>query len=245
MTTFSDQMLAGKTAVVTGVNGGIAGAIADALKGVGAAVVGIDLNDNSDVALDHYFPADLSQYDAVRAVAADVEQATGGVDVLVNAAAITRPGPAINIGEADWDPVLDVNAKGLFFLSQEFARGMAARGHGKIVNFASRCAYVGYEDFLSYNASKAAVVAITNTMAVELGAAGVQVNAIAPGFVMTPMTAYVKEDAELDQRLLSRIPMRRYGTPAEAANLVLFLASPASDYVTGVTVPLDGGMLVA
>ena len=243
--TFDRKMLAGRTAVVTGVNGGIAGAIAHGLIDVGATVVGIDIGPSATVEVDHYFSADLGDLAAIDEVVSEVDAATGGVDVLVNAAAITRANPVLEVRESDWDPVLDVNAKGLFFLSQGFSKGMVARGYGKIINFASRCAYVGYEDFLSYNASKAAVVAITNTMAVELGESGVRVNAIAPGFVATPMTAYVQEDEELNRRLVSRIPMRRFGTPEEAAGLVLFLASPASDYITGATVPLDGGMLVA
>lgn len=243
--TFTSDMLAGKTAVVTGVNGGIAGTIATAVAGAGARVVGIDLGAEAAVAVDDYFSADLSQHAAVEGVAARILEAVAGVDILVNAAAVTRPNPALDAAESDWDPVMDINAKGLFFLSQLFGRGMAERGYGKIVNFASRCAYVGYENFLSYNASKAAVVAITNTMAVELGGKGICVNAIAPGFVATPMTAYVQEDEVLHNKLISRIPMGRFGTPSEVANLVLFLSSPASDYVNGTTIPLDGGMLVA
>ncbi len=243
--TYTTDALTGRTAVVTGVNGGIAGAVAKALRAVGATVVGLDLGPTSAVELDHYVTADLSDHAAVLDVAARIEAEIGGVDILVNAAAVTRPGGVLEAQESDWDPVLDINSKALFFLSQQFAKGMAERGHGKIVNIASRCAYVGYENFLSYNASKAAVVAVTNTMAVELGHAGVCVNAIAPGFVMTPMTAYIKDDAELDARLMSRIPAKRYGEPGEVGDLVVFLASSASDYINGVTIPFDGGMLVA
>lgn len=243
--TFTTDMLAGRTAVVTGVNGGIAGTLARALAGVGATVVGIDIGEESKVDVDHYFRADVGAQDDIERVARDIESSVGGVDILVNAAAVARGNPVLDATESDWDPVLDVNAKGLFFLSQAFARGMVERGYGKILNFASRCAYVGYQDFVSYNASKAAVVAVTNTMAVELGGRGVRVNAIAPGFVATPMTNYVQENAELNATLISRIPMGRFGTPEEVAGLVLFLASPASDYINGVTVPLDGGMLVA
>lgn len=243
--TYAPDALAGKRVVVTGVNGGIAGAVVNALKTVGATVVGLDIAETSDVALDHYVTADLADHAAVIDVAARIEAEVGGVDILVNVAAITRPGGVLEAQESDWDPVLDINSKALFFLSQQFAKGMVERRSGKIVNIASRCAYVGYENFLSYNASKAAVVAITNTMAVELGPTGICVNAIAPGFVMTPMTAYIKDDAELDAKLMSRIPAKRYGEPSEVGDLVVFLASPASDYINGVTIPFDGGMLVA
>lgn len=236
--------LAGRVAVVTGASGGIGRAASEALVAAGAIVVGLDLKKPAG---DDFLGIELDLKDskAIEAVASRILDEMGSVDIVVNAAGTAREGDVLNADAASWDEVLDVNARGLFLISQAFARGMAGRGYGKIINFASRCAFVGYEKFVSYNASKAAVVAVTNTMAVELGGSGVCVNAIAPGFIHTPMVEYAMEDEELYGRLTSRIPRGRFGTPEEVAGLVLFLASPHSDYISGTTIPIDGGMLVA
>lgn len=239
-----DWGLEGAVAVVTGAAGGIGAPLCEAFRGAGARVIGIDREEVADVA-DDFYAADLGDPRAIAEVTSVIRETHGDVRVLVNAAGIAREGGVLEAGPEHWDPVVDVNSRGLFLLSQEFARDMAECGYGKIINFASRCAYVGHPNFTSYNASKAAVVAITNTMAVELGALGVRVNGIAPGFIKTPMIEYALEDPQIRERLLSRIPMGRFGQPDDVNGLVLFLASPYSDYVNGVTVPLDGGMLIA
>jgi 2-deoxy-D-gluconate 3-dehydrogenase len=238
--------LSGRTAVVTGVAGGIGDSIANALRGAGATVVGTDVQpaDKAPEGLDHYLQCDLSDVDAIFKLADEVNNEVGPVHILVNAGAIAREGKAEIHKAADWDAVLDVNARGTFYACQAFGKGMIERKYGKIINFSSRCGYIGYSDYISYNASKAAVNSITWTLAVEWAPHNITVNALAPGFVKTPMTEYVWSNPERLAAITSRCPMGRMAEPHEIGGAIVFFASPASDYITGTVLPFDGGMLI-
>lgn len=235
----------GRVAVVTGVAGGIGAAVADLFAQVGVTVAGIDLQKDPDLSdsLSMYVPCDLSDPQQVMTAAHNIADRLSGVDILVNAAAIAVEGDADEVPVSDWDRVVDVNARGTYLCCQEFGRGMRERRYGKIVNFSSRLAFVGYPGYLTYNVSKAAVNSITKTFAVEWAPYNITVNALAPGFVRTPMTEYVWSDPDRLRSVLDRTPLNRMAEPEEITGVVLFFASPASDFVTGTVLPVDGGML--
>jgi 2-deoxy-D-gluconate 3-dehydrogenase len=243
--------LTGRVAIVTGASRGIGRAIAVALAGAGA-----------DVALGARTAADLDQTaDAVRAlgrkaiavptdvtVAAEVERLVertvgelGGLDVLINNSGIGEPHAALDTTEEVWDRHLDVNAKGTFLCCQAAARHMLARGAGKIVNVTSIFALKGVPNYAAYSASKAAVVGLTKALAIEWARGGVQVNALAPGYVATEINAEARADPDRRAGLVRAVPARRIAEPDEIGPLVVYLASPASDYVTGSVLTFDGG----
>jgi 2-deoxy-D-gluconate 3-dehydrogenase len=165
----------------------------------------------------------------------------GRIDLLVNNAGINIPREALAITEEDWDSVLNVNLKGLFFLSQRVAREMLLTGGGKIVNMASQNGLVGYYQRAAYCSSKAAVVNLTRVLALEWAKYKILVNAVAPTFILTPLTQSTFDDPVLREDLLWRIPLGRVGQPEDVVGAVVFLASPAADLVTGHTLLVDGG----
>ncbi len=169
---------------------------------------------------------------------------SGGVDILVNNVGIIRRADLLNFGEKDWYDVININQNALFFLSQAVAAHMVKDGRrGKIVNIASMLTFQGGIRVPSYTASKSAVAGITRAMANELSPYGIQVNAIAPGYISTDNTVALRGDTKRNAEILGRIPVGRWGTPEDLAGMAVFLASSASDYVTGSIFPVDGGWL--
>jgi len=243
--------LAGKTALVTGANNGIGQAIAVALAEAGAdiALVGrsnaeetvqlIEAKGRKAISIN----ADLSSTEPLNRVVQEALQALGRIDILVNNAGIIRRDDLLDFSEADWDAVIDTNLKSLFFLSQAAARHMAERGSGKIVNIASLLTFQGGIRVPSYAAAKSGVGGVTKAMANELAIKGVQVNAIAPGYIATNNTAALQADETRNRQILERIPAGRWGRSEDIAGAAVFLASPASDYVTGHILTVDGGWL--
>jgi 2-deoxy-D-gluconate 3-dehydrogenase len=167
----------------------------------------------------------------------------GRLDILVNNAGIIRREPALEFSEQYWDDVLQINLKALFFLSQAAARVMDEQGKGKIINIASMLSFQGGILVPSYTAAKSGVAGLTRAMANEWAAKGINVNAIAPGYMATDNTAPLRADPQRSQAILSRIPVGRWGQPADLKGVAVFLASAASDYMHGAIVPVDGGWL--
>jgi 2-deoxy-D-gluconate 3-dehydrogenase len=243
--------LTGRRALITGANTGIGQAIAVALAEAGAAVALAGRSPAAETvalieakggtAVD--LRADLSSIAPVDALIADTVATLGGLDILVNNAGIIRRNDLAVFTEEDWDAVVDTNLKTLFFLSQAAARVMMAAGRGKIINIASLLSFQGGIRVPSYAAAKSGVAGLTRAMANELAPAGVQVNAIAPGYIATNNTAALQADETRNRQILERIPAGRWGRPEDIAGAAVFLASGASDYVTGHILAVDGGWL--
>ena len=244
--------LQGRVAIVTGCNTGLGQGMALALAQAGADIVGINVTAPEDTktqieALGRRFLDLRANLSDVSAIAALVEQAkalTGSVDILVNNAGIIRREDALNFTEKDWDDVVDLNLKSVFFFSQAVARQFMAQGTGgKIINIASMLSYQGGVRVPSYTASKSGVMGITRALANEWAAHGINVNAIAPGYMATDNTTALRADEARNAAILERIPAGRWGTPADVTGPVVFLASQASNYVNGYTLAVDGGWL--
>ncbi len=240
--------LDGKVALVTGANTGIGQAIAVAMAHAGAEVICAgrsSLDRTLDlIAADGLKARPLTlALDEPKAAAASL-LALGPLDILVNNAGIIRRADAIDFTEADWDDVIDVNLKAVFFLCQSFARAAFARqAGGAIVNIASLLAFQGGIRIPSYTASKHGVAGLTKGLANEWAARGINVNAIAPGYIETSNTEALRADPERSQAILDRIPAGRWGEPADIAGTAVFLASPAAKYIHGTIIPVDGGWL--
>jgi 3-oxoacyl-[acyl-carrier protein] reductase len=244
--------LAGKVAIVTGSARGIGKAIASALARHGADVVISDVDEAGARATAGEIEAlgrrslavrcDVSKRDQVEALIEGAIATLGRLDILVNNAGITRDTLLVRMSEEQWDLVLDINLKGTFFGCQAAARPMMKARAGKIVNVASITGLIGNAGQANYSASKAGVIALTRTVAKELASRNIQVNAIAPGFIETEMTRDLPEKAR--EAFLQNIPLGRAGTPEDVAELVCFLASPASSYITGQCITIDGGLTI-
>jgi 2-deoxy-D-gluconate 3-dehydrogenase len=244
--------LTGKNAIITGCNTGLGAAMAVALAEAGCGIAGVNRSEPADTrarveGTGQRFVdirADLAELDAVDSIVAAAVEAFGHIDVLVNNAGIIRRNDALEFSEADWDAVIDVNLKSVFFLSQAVARQFVRQGTGgKIINVASMLSFQGGIRVASYTASKSGVLGLTRLLANEWAAKGINVNAIAPGYMATNNTAALRNDRERNDEILARIPAGRWGTPDDLAGSVVFLASPASDYVHGHTLAVDGGWL--
>jgi 2-dehydro-3-deoxy-D-gluconate 5-dehydrogenase len=244
--------LDGKAAIVTGAARGLGRAIAVGLAEAGADVALVDVLSTEDTrkavgALGRRtigIEANLMTIDCVPEIIQKTLDAFGGIDILVNNAGIIRRAPIQEFSEKDWDDVVNVNQKTLFFLSQAAARVMISRGGGgKIINTASMLSYQGGILVPSYTASKSAVMGLTRLMANELAPHGINVNAIAPGYMATENTRPLREDSERSKAILDRIPAGRWGKPEDLQGVCVFLASAASDYMNGYTVAVDGGWL--
>ncbi|WP_275693393.1 SDR family oxidoreductase [Nocardioides sp. TF02-7] len=185
---------------------------------------------------------DVSDHDAIAGVASEV-LASHQVDILVNNAGIIDRVDTVDVPRESWEKVLDINLSGLFYLTQEFGRPMVERGYGKIVSIASLLAFQGGFRVVSYAASKHGVAGITKALANEWGPHGVQVNAIAPGYMATDNTTALREDPERSRSILERIPAGRWGRPDDIAGAAVFLASPAANYVNGHVLVVDGGWM--
>jgi len=245
--------LDGKVALVTGVGRGLGQAMAIGLAEAGADIAGLYRSRYQGTqaqveALGRRFlpvHCDLQEATVARLneVVNRVVREMGGLNVLVNNAGIIRRAPAIEFSEQDWDDVIQVNLKALFFLSQAAARAMARQGGGKIVHIASMLSFQGGILIPPYTAAKSGVAGLTRAMANEWASMGINVNAIAPGYIATDQTAPLRADAQRNPAILARIPVGRWGEPADLKGAVVFLASAASDYMHGAIVPVDGGWL--
>lgn len=249
MTRFS---LTGTRSFVTGANTGIGQASAVDLARHGSHVIAVGRS-----AMDDTLAAIAEvggRGDAIRADLGTVAGATGAfakacdrfgaIDILVNNAGIIRRADSLDFSEEDWDAVMDINLKVVFFLSQAFARARIETGKGgSIVNIASLLSFQGGIRVPSYTASKSGVAGLTQTLSNEWCARGITVNAVAPGYVVSNNTEALRADPDRNQAILDRIPMGRWADPEDIAGAVTFLASPAARYVTGITLPVDGGWL--
>lgn len=240
--------LTGKNAVVTGGASGIGRECARALASAGAQVAAVDVNlegaQETVTTIDRGFAihCDLANPDDVASMRRQVVSQMGGVDILVNCAGIIAYRRSIGaVSLEEWDQVLDVNLRGTYLACREFIEGMKARGGGRIVNFSSLAARVGgIEAGIHYVASKAALIGFTRTLAKEGGPFGITVNAVAPGIITTDPVR--RQIGGREEAYVAQIPLRRLGTSEDVANVVLFLASPLSSYITGVVLDINGGM---
>ena len=243
--------LGGKVAIVTGANTGIGQAIAVALAEAGAdvALAGRSPADETAERIRALgrgavpIEADLATTAPVQKVVDETLAAFGRLDILVNNAGIIRRADAADFSEADWDAVIDTNLKSLFFLCQVAGRHMLGRGSGKIINIASLLSFQGGIRVPSYAAAKSGVAGLTRALANEWAGRGVNVNAIAPGYIATNNTAALQADETRNRQILERIPAGRWGDPGDIAGAAVFLASSAADYVNGHVLAVDGGWL--
>lgn len=244
--------LDGRIAVVTGCNTGLGRGIAVALAQAGADIVGANRSDSAatraavEAAGRRYLDvqADLASTAGIPAIVAAAVSAFGRIDILVNNAGTIRRADALEFTERDWDDVVSVNLKSVFFLSQAVARQFVAQDSGgKIINIASMLSFQGGIRVASYTASKSGVAGLTRLLACEWAKRRINVNAIAPGYMETNNTAALRADAERNRAILARIPAERWGMPDDLAGAAVFLASAASDYVHGHVLAVDGGWL--
>jgi 2-deoxy-D-gluconate 3-dehydrogenase len=244
--------LDGKSAIVTGTARGLGQGIAIGLAEAGADVACVDILSTTDTkksiekvgrkAIE--IKADLSVLESVDKIISTTKGAFGKIDILFNNAGIIRRAPITEFSEKDWDDVININQKTLFFLSQAVAKEMIKRGKGgKIINTASMLSFQGGILVPSYTASKSAVTGLTRLMANELAPHGINVNAIAPGYMATDNTAPLRADPARNKAILDRIPAGRWGTPEDLKGIAVFLASDASSYLQGYTIAVDGGWL--
>ncbi|MDO9472162.1 MAG: 2-dehydro-3-deoxy-D-gluconate 5-dehydrogenase KduD [Caulobacter sp.] len=247
--------LTGKVALVTGANTGIGQGIAVALAGAGADIAAAGRSAPVETrtaveALGRRFvsiQADFGSTEPVQRVVDETIAGLGGLDILVNNAGIIRRQDSIDFSEDDWDAVMNTNLKTVFFLTQAAARHMLANGAqgrgGKVINIASLLSFQGGIRVPSYTASKSGLAGLTKILANEWAARGINVNAIAPGYFDTNNTEALRSDETRNRSILERIPAGRWGQPSDIGGAAVFLASGASDYVHGVTLPVDGGWL--
>ena len=243
------MLLEGKTAIVTGASGGIGKAIAIALAKEGASVA-VHFHGNEEKALlvkkeieeaggkAEVFRANVADFEECNALVKAAAKTFGSIDILVNNAGITRDKLMLSMKEADFDDVIDVNLKGVFNMMRHVYPIFAKQKSGKIVNISSVAGLMGNPGQTNYSAAKAGIIGMTKSAARELAGRGICCNAVAPGFIETDMTAKFVED----KSALDKIPLKRMGKAEEVANLVFFLASPMSDYITGEVIRCDGGM---
>ncbi|WP_428543216.1 3-oxoacyl-ACP reductase FabG [Profundibacter sp.] len=239
--------LEGKTALVTGASGGIGGAIAKALHGAGATVAlsGTRVEPLETLAAElgeraHVLPCNLSDAEAVEALPKQAIEAMGGLDILVNNAGITRDNLFMRMKDEDWDAVININLTSTMRLCRGVMRPMMKARWGRIINISSIVATTGNPGQANYTAAKAGMIAMGKSIAQEVASRGITVNAVAPGFIATPMTDALNDDQK--DVINKQIPAGRMGTPDEIAAAVLYLASEEAGYVTGATLHVNGGM---
>jgi 2-dehydro-3-deoxy-D-gluconate 5-dehydrogenase len=244
--------LSGKVAVVTGANTGIGQAIAVALARAGADIVAVGRTSPADTRASveatgrrfHEVQADLAVAGRSGEVIAEALRLAGRIDILINNAGIIRRADALDFTEADWDDVMNVNLKGTFFLAQAAAREMVRAGRGgRIINIASMLSFQGGIRVASYTASKSGIAGLTRLLANEWASKGINVNAIAPGYVATNNTTALRADENRSREILARIPAGRWAKPEDIAGAAVFLSSAAAEYIHGAVIPVDGGWL--
>jgi 2-dehydro-3-deoxy-D-gluconate 5-dehydrogenase len=251
---FPSTRVDGKVAIITGTGSGIGQAAALALAAAGARIVLTELPGRTDAAETTarmarddagaetlVLPLDVTNRGQIDELVTSAIARFGQIDILVNNAGVNVPKLALDVTEEDWDRVLDINLKGLFFTTQAVGRTMVERKAGKIINIASQMGVVGYWKRAAYCSSKAGVVNLTRVLAFEWAQYGIRVNAIGPTFVETPLTRPMFEDQAFREDVMGRIPLGRLATPEDIACAVVYLASPASDMITGHTLLVDGG----
>jgi len=244
--------LDGKVAIVTGSSRGLGRAISLGLAQAGADIALVDILDMAEtknrieklglkcVAI----TADLSRKESAAQIVEETVKGLGGIDILFNNAGIIRRAPFTDFTEKDWDDVMNINIRGLFFLSQAVVKTMIEQGRGgKIINTASMLSFQGGILVPSYTTSKSGVMGLTRLMACELAKYNINTNAIAPGYMATDNTKPLREDPARNKAILDRIPAGRWGKPEDLQGVAVFLASSASDYMNGYTVAVDGGWL--
>ncbi len=246
------SQLLNHVAVVTGAGRGIGRSIALRFAAEGADVVCVSRTaENSEKVADEVrafgrkawsLAVDVGDPKAVAAAGEIISRETGRVDILVNNAGLTRDGLLMRMSETDWDTVLNTNLKGAFLFTKAFARGFIKQRSGRIINISSIIGLIGNAGQCNYAASKAGLIGFTKSVARELASRGITVNAVAPGFVETDMTAGLSE--QLRTELLEKIPLNCLGKPEDIAAAALFLASPAARYITGQVLAVDGGMVM-
>lgn len=245
--------LAGEVALVTGASRGIGAGIARALGLAGATVLGTATTESGAAAITARFLADglagrglvldASAAASVAAAQKDIESKEGGITILVNNAGITRDNLLLRMKDDEWDAVIATNLSSVFLTSKAFVRGMLKQRHGRIINISSVIGAMGNAGQANYAAAKAGIVGFSKSLAREVGSRGITVNVVAPGFIQTDMTDAMPEEQRV--RLAAQIPLQRLGTVEDVAGIVLFLASRAGGYVTGETVHVNGGLLMA
>ena len=241
--------LDGKVAIVTGSSTGLGQGMSKALVEAGAKVLGVDYVESTQTKQQlgenfEYIVANLLTIEPIEQIVQTAKQKFGRVDILVNNAGIIKRNDAIGFTEQEWDDVLNINLKTVFFLSQRVAKEFVETNtKGKIINIASMLSFQGGIRVPSYTASKSGVKGITMSMANEWAKYGICINAIAPGYMATNNTANLRSDEQRSSEILARIPAGRWGTPDDMMGAVVFLASSASDYVNGYTMAVDGGWL--
>lgn len=246
--------LDGKTALITGAKRGIGRAAAQALADAGADIVAVSASleaSGSDVERDVLergcrfkgYTCDFADRSALYAFIAQVQQEVAQVDILINNAGVILRRPAAEHPDEDWDKVIEINLNAQFILSREFGKGMIERGMGKIIFVASVLSFQGGINVPGYAASKGGIGTLTMALANEWAGKGVQVNAIAPGYVATDNTAALQADPVRSPQILSRVPAGRWGEPEDMKGAILFLSSPASNFVNGTILSVDGGWM--
>lgn len=243
--------LSGKVALVTGANTGLGQGIALALAAAGADIAAAGIQEATETGdrvrtLGRRFinlQADLTSTAPIADLLSGTVNGLGGLDILVNNAGLIRRCDAVDFSEKDWDDVMNVNIKSAFFMSQAAGRHMIAKGRGKIINIASMLSFQGGIRVPSYTASKSAIAGITRLLANEWASKGLNINAIAPGYMATDNTAQLRADEARSNEILGRIPAARWGEPSDLGGAAVFLSSSASDYVNGIILPVDGGWL--
>jgi len=244
--------LNGKVAIVTGASKGLGQGMALGLAEAGADIVGVgtsSMTETKDLVEQTgrrflSVKADLSSLEPIQSVVDQAIEAFGAVDILVNNSGIIRREDALTFTEKDWDDVMDVNVKAVFFLSQAVARQFLKQSMGgKIINIASMLSFQGGIRVPSYTASKSGVMGVTRLLANEWAKYNINVNAIAPGYMITNNTEALRADEDRNKSIIDRIPAGRWGLPQDMMGPVVFLASPASDYINGYTIAVDGGWL--
>jgi 2-deoxy-D-gluconate 3-dehydrogenase len=243
--------LEGRVALVTGANTGLGQGVALALASAGADIAAAGIVAATETgekvrALGRRFiniEANLGSIEPVERLVKETVSGLGRLDILVNNAGLIRREDSVNFSEKDWDDVMNVNIKSAFFMSQAAGRHMIAHGGGKIINIASMLSFQGGIRVPSYTASKSAIAGITRLLANEWASKGMNINAIAPGYMATDNTAQLRADENRSTEILGRIPAGRWGEPSDLAGTAIFLASKASDYLNGAIIPVDGGWL--
>lgn len=246
-----ENMLKDKVALVTGASRGIGKAIAIALAHQGAKVA-INYSSSDDAAIEvceiirknggtaEIFKAKVNVEEEVDSMFAAIEEKLGSVEILVNNAGITKDNLLMRMKTEEWDNVIDVNLKGAFLCTRRVLKGMMKACYGKIINISSVVGFSGNAGQFNYSATKAGIIGMTKSAALELGSRGIRVNAVAPGFIETDMTAVLTD--EVKAAYMEKIPLKALGKVEDIANAVVYLASPLSDYMTGQTLHLNGGL---
>jgi 2-deoxy-D-gluconate 3-dehydrogenase len=250
--TFASFSLSGRRAVVTGGSRGLGAAISVALAEAGADILLVARSDCSQTESAvratgrraESLAIDLGERGSEKAVVEAAQRAFGGADILINNAGMIRRETALEFSESDWDDVISVNLTSCFRLAQAFARTWVAEGRGgKIVNIASMLSFQGGIRVVSYTAAKSGLLGVTRALANELAPHGINVNAVAPGYMATDNTAALRADETRNREIVARIPAGRWGAPADLGGAVVFLSSEASSYIHGTVLAVDGGWL--